>query len=69
MQHLLGAFRSLIDDLFHRDPVPLLYSKSPLEQTHQVVVNPRTDLLLSHIELAQARGHAALSVFIAVGSG
>lgn len=52
----VGAFRSLIDDLFHRDPLPLLYSRLPLEQTQKVVINPRTDLLLSHIELAQARG-------------
>ncbi|HLF84792.1 MAG TPA: NFACT family protein [Blastocatellia bacterium] len=52
----VGAFRSLIDDLFHRDPLPLLYSRLPLEQIQQVVINPKTDLLLSHIELAQARG-------------
>lgn len=52
----VGAFRSLIDDLFHRDPLPLLYSRLPLERIQQVVINPKTDLLLSHIELAQARG-------------
>jgi len=51
-----AAFRSLIADLFHRDPLPLLYSRLPLEQNHQVVINTRTDLLLSHIELVQARG-------------
>ncbi len=51
-----GAFRSLIFDLFHRDPVPLLYSRLPLDQTGLVVINTRTDLLLSHIELAQAAG-------------
>lgn len=51
----VGAFRSLIDDLFHRGPLPLLYSRLPLEQIQQVVINPKTDLLLSHIELAQAR--------------
>jgi predicted ribosome quality control (RQC) complex YloA/Tae2 family protein len=50
------AFRSLIDDLFNSKPVPLLYSRLPLEQIHQVIVNPKTDLLLSHIELAQASG-------------
>lgn len=50
------AFRSLIDDLFHRDPLPLVYSRLPLERILQVVINPRTDLLLSHIELAQSRG-------------
>ena len=51
-----AAFNSLIDDLFNRDPLPLLYSRLPLDQIQQVVINPRSDLLLSHIELAQARG-------------
>jgi predicted ribosome quality control (RQC) complex YloA/Tae2 family protein len=51
-----AAFNSLIDDLFKRDPLPLLYSRLPLDQIQQVVINPRSDLLLSHIELAQARG-------------
>ena len=51
-----AAFNSLINDLFRRDPLPLLYSRLPLDQIQQVVINPRTDLLLSHIELAQVRG-------------
>jgi predicted ribosome quality control (RQC) complex YloA/Tae2 family protein len=51
-----GAFRSLIDDLFHRDPIPLLYSRLPLERIDKAVINPKTDLLLSNIELVQARG-------------
>lgn len=51
-----AAFRSLIDDLYNRTPLPLLYSSLPLEQIHETVINPKTDLLLSHIELAQARG-------------
>ncbi len=51
-----AAFNSLIDVLFHLDPLPLLYSRLPLDQIQQVVINPKTDLLLSHIELAQARG-------------
>jgi predicted ribosome quality control (RQC) complex YloA/Tae2 family protein len=51
----VSAFRSLIEDLFHRKPLPVLYSSLPLEQTRQVVINPKTDLLLSHIELTQAR--------------
>jgi predicted ribosome quality control (RQC) complex YloA/Tae2 family protein len=50
------AFSSLIEDLFDRDPSPLVYATLPLEQAAQVVINPRTDLLLSHIELAQAKG-------------
>ena len=51
-----AAFNLLIDDLFNRDPLPLLYSRLPLDQIQQMVINPRSDLLLSHIELAQARG-------------
>jgi predicted ribosome quality control (RQC) complex YloA/Tae2 family protein len=51
-----AAFNSLTDDLFNRDPLPLLYSRLPLDQIQQVVNNPRSDQLLSHIELAQARG-------------
>jgi predicted ribosome quality control (RQC) complex YloA/Tae2 family protein len=50
------SFSSLIEDLFYRDPLPLVYAKLPLEQARQVVINPRTDLLLSHIELKQAKG-------------
>jgi len=50
------AFSSLIEDLFYRAPLPLVYAKLPLEQARQVVIHPRTDLLLSSIELAQAKG-------------
>ena len=55
-----AAFRSLVDDLFNRDPLPLVYSRLPLNRVQQTVINPKTDLLLSHIELAQGR---ALSRF------
>ena len=51
----VAAFTSLTDDLYQRSPQPLLYSRLPLEQIQQVVINPKTDLFLSHIELAQAR--------------
>lgn len=51
-----SSFRSLVHDLFNRDPLPLVYSRLPLEQMRQTVINTRTDLLLSHIELAQAAG-------------
>lgn len=50
------AFRSLLEDLFNRDPVPLLYSRFPLEEIDRRVINLKTDLLLSHIELAGASG-------------
>ena len=49
------SFKSLINDLFNREPLPLLYSTLPLEQIGQTVISPKTDLLLSHIELTQAR--------------
>ena len=50
------AFGSLLDDLFHRPPMPLLYSRLPLELIAQAVINPKADLLLSQIELARAQG-------------
>lgn len=50
------AFRALIEDLFHSNPLPLVYSKLPLEQARRVVIDPRKDLMLSHIELVQAQG-------------
>lgn len=49
------AFRSLIKALFNRNPLALVYSKLPLEQVRRVVIDPRKDLLLSHIELLQAQ--------------
>jgi predicted ribosome quality control (RQC) complex YloA/Tae2 family protein len=52
----LDAFKSLIDDLVKNDPVPLLYSRLPLEEMGRQIVNLKTDLLLSHIELSQAQG-------------
>jgi predicted ribosome quality control (RQC) complex YloA/Tae2 family protein len=49
------SFKSLVEDLFNREPLPLLYSRLPLEQIGQRVISPKTDLLLSHIELTQSR--------------
>ena len=51
-----ASFRSLVNDLFNRDPLPLVYSRVPLEQVGQIVINARMELLLSHIELTQAAG-------------
>jgi predicted ribosome quality control (RQC) complex YloA/Tae2 family protein len=51
-----AAFKYLVEDLFDRKPLPLLYSRLTPEKIRQEVINPKTDLLLSHIELAQARG-------------
>jgi predicted ribosome quality control (RQC) complex YloA/Tae2 family protein len=50
------AFKSLVDDLVNRDPLPLIYSRLPLEKLDEVVIDPSHDLILSHIELAQAQG-------------
>ena len=52
----VDAFKSLAEDLFDRAPTPLLYSRIPLERIGQEVINPKSDLLLSHIELVQAHG-------------
>ena len=50
------ALRSLIDDLTASRPVPLVYSRLPLGEIDDRVVSPKSDLLVSHIELNQARG-------------
>jgi predicted ribosome quality control (RQC) complex YloA/Tae2 family protein len=52
----VDSFKSLAEDLFDRAPTPLLYSRIPLERIGQEVINPKSDLLLSHIELVQAHG-------------
>ena len=51
-----SALRSLFDDLFYRNPAPSIYSRFPLEEAGDRMVNLKSDLLLSHIELTQARG-------------
>ncbi len=48
------AFRSLLTDLFREQPQALIYTRVPLDEVGSVPVNLKTDLLLSHIELAQA---------------
>jgi predicted ribosome quality control (RQC) complex YloA/Tae2 family protein len=50
------AFRSLIDDLFIKGPVPLLYSRIPRERVGTRPLQVKDDLLLSHFELRQASG-------------
>ncbi|HKA17242.1 MAG TPA: NFACT family protein [Blastocatellia bacterium] len=50
------AFKSLVDDLLNLKPIPLIYSRLPLEKIDHIVVDPKRDLILSHIELAQAAG-------------
>jgi predicted ribosome quality control (RQC) complex YloA/Tae2 family protein len=50
------AFKSIINDLFDKKPVPLVYSRLPIEQSGQRLIDLKTDLLLSHIELVQAQG-------------
>ena len=54
--HPLAALKSLVNDLFTSKPVPLLYSRIPLDQIGQQLMNPKDDLMLSHIELVRARG-------------
>jgi predicted ribosome quality control (RQC) complex YloA/Tae2 family protein len=51
-----GAFRSLIEDLFIKEPVPLLYSRIPLDEVGARPIQIKDDLLLSHFELRLASG-------------
>ncbi|MGA9771437.1 MAG: NFACT family protein [Blastocatellia bacterium] len=50
------SFRSIVADMFEKKPVPLVYSRLPIEQVVNRLINLKTDLLLSHIELTQAQG-------------
>src|SRR5262249_38951763 len=52
----VDAFKSLAEDLFDRAKIPLLYSRLLVERVGQEVIDPKNDLLLSHIELVQTRG-------------
>ncbi|HJQ68137.1 MAG TPA: NFACT RNA binding domain-containing protein, partial [Blastocatellia bacterium] len=49
------AFASLLGDLFKRRPRPLVYSRVALEEAGARPMNLKSDLILSHIELASAR--------------
>jgi predicted ribosome quality control (RQC) complex YloA/Tae2 family protein len=51
----VSALRSLLDDLFDRRPVPVIYSRLPMDQLGKRILS-KGDLLLSHIELHQASG-------------
>jgi predicted ribosome quality control (RQC) complex YloA/Tae2 family protein len=50
------ALRSLFADLNTSAPVPLVYSRVPLDQIGHRVINPRDDLVLSHINLTHTKG-------------
>jgi predicted ribosome quality control (RQC) complex YloA/Tae2 family protein len=50
------AFVSLIRDLYSEKAVPAVYSRAPLEEFGARLFNPKTDLILSHIEIDQAKG-------------
>jgi predicted ribosome quality control (RQC) complex YloA/Tae2 family protein len=45
------ALRSLLIDLQRDPPVPLIYSAVPLEEIGNRLIDPRSDLVLSHVEL------------------
>lgn len=51
-----SAFKSLVADLVERDPISLIYSRFPLDQLGERLIDLKSALLLSHIELVQARG-------------
>jgi predicted ribosome quality control (RQC) complex YloA/Tae2 family protein len=52
------ALRSMLDDLFERPPQPSIYSRLPFAESESRLINLKTDLLLSHIPMAQAAGFA-----------
>ncbi|HMG37205.1 MAG TPA: NFACT family protein [Blastocatellia bacterium] len=48
---LADAVRTLVSDLFEKSPVPVVYSRLPLEEAGTRQSDLRTDFLLSHIDL------------------
>ncbi|MEN3334957.1 MAG: hypothetical protein V7641_4322 [Blastocatellia bacterium] len=50
------ALRSLLFDLFEGAPQPAIYSRLPFAEAENHLINLKSDLLLSHIPLAQAEG-------------
>jgi predicted ribosome quality control (RQC) complex YloA/Tae2 family protein len=50
-----AAVLSLRADMFEKKSVPLVYSRLPLDQISNRVINPKTDLLLSHFRLHVAK--------------
>ncbi|MEW6207591.1 MAG: NFACT family protein, partial [Acidobacteriota bacterium] len=50
------AFCSLIDDAFRKKPVALIYSRLPIEEAGERLIDLKSDFLLSHFELSQAVG-------------
>jgi predicted ribosome quality control (RQC) complex YloA/Tae2 family protein len=50
------AFHSLIDDAFRKKPVALIYSRLPIEEAGERLIDLKSDFLLSHFELSQAAG-------------
>jgi predicted ribosome quality control (RQC) complex YloA/Tae2 family protein len=55
-QAAFAAFKSLLDDLFEKPPVALVYSRLPLAEVGRRATDLKTGLMLSHIELSQAEG-------------
>jgi predicted ribosome quality control (RQC) complex YloA/Tae2 family protein len=49
-----AALRSIVSDIFDNAPTPLVYSRHALEASGQRLMNLKSDLLLSSIELIQA---------------
>jgi len=52
----IEALRSLLEDLYDSNPVPLIYSRVPLGEIGQRIVSLKEDFVLSHIELIHTRG-------------
>ncbi|HWO02796.1 MAG TPA: NFACT family protein [Blastocatellia bacterium] len=50
------ALKSLLVDLYEREPTPLIYSRLPLDQIGSRLINLKTDLVLTQIELVYTDG-------------
>lgn len=56
--NVVDALKSLLADSSESDPVPQIYSRIPLEQIGNRVINLKEDLVLTHFDLTHADGMA-----------
>jgi predicted ribosome quality control (RQC) complex YloA/Tae2 family protein len=50
------AFRSLVEDIFSKKPVPIIYSRIPVDEIGSRPLQIKDDLLLSHFEMRLGMG-------------
>jgi hypothetical protein len=67
-QSAVIAFKSLVDDLYTSKPLPLIYSRLPLEKIDEIVIDPKNDLMSLSYRACPGRRNASASILFALGS-